>query len=142
MVEEADAEGAGRVAALGRASERLAAIRSSFADEAAFRSALASLGMTERQMLGRLATQEYALLLIDQQLRPLATVEPAEIENYYRTTFAPQFVRLNRRSPPPLAEVEAQIREILVQKKIDQLLPAWLEKLKASHTVRIHNRGG
>jgi hypothetical protein len=40
---------------------------------------------------------------------------------------------------PPLTEVQGQIQEILVQKRIDQLLASWLEELKPSRAVRFHS---
>jgi uncharacterized Zn finger protein len=38
-----------------------------------------------------------------------------------------------------LTEVQGQIREILAQKKIDELLASWLEELKPSRRVRFYS---
>jgi hypothetical protein len=112
--------------------------RKKFPDEAAYERALQSLGMDEQTLLRHLALQVVTLRLIDQRLRPAAWVEQNEIETYYQSTFVPEYKRRAAGPPPPLEDVEAQIREILVQQKIDRLLTAWLTELRASHQVKIH----
>jgi hypothetical protein len=120
------------------AEARLEAIRNKFQSEAAFDSALRVMGLDQAQVLTRLENQERILRLIDRRFRPGAWVEESEIEAYYRGNFAPEFTKRSGQPAPPLAEVEAQIREILVQKKIDQLLNDWLTDLKGSHVVKLH----
>jgi hypothetical protein len=120
------------------AEARLEAIRRKFQSEAAFDSALRALRLDQAQVLTRLEDQERILRLIDRRFRPGAWVDESEIEAYYRENFAPEYTRRSGQPAPPLAEVEAQIREILVQKKIDQLLNDWLTDLKGSHVVKLH----
>jgi hypothetical protein len=95
--------------------------------------------MSEQQLLGRLVEQRQILQTIDQRLRPTAAPEAAEIETYYRETFVPQYLQRNKAPAPPLTEVESQIRELVVQGKIDQLLAKWLEELKSSRRVTWHS---
>jgi len=120
------------------AEARLESIRRKFQSEAAFDSALRALRLDQAQVLTRLEDQERILRLIDRRFRPGAWVDESEIEAYYRENFAPEYTRRSGQPAPPLAEVEAQIREILVQKKIDQLLNDWLTDLKGSHVVKLH----
>ena len=61
-----------------------------------------------------------------------------EIEAYYRETFLPEYARRGKGAPPALREVESQIREILVQKKIDDELSSWLKELRSTHKVKLH----
>jgi len=138
LLREADAEGIPAVDSPDTSAEELAAIRKKFGSDPAFQSALGSLGLDEQEVLGRLRDRQRILQLIDQRLRPSAQVEPADIEAYYQKTFVPELARRGTASAPPLAEVESQIREIITQKKIDQLLAAWLENLKQSHRVSVH----
>lgn len=121
------------------AAERLASIRKGFGPEEDFQAALRTLGMGERELLERIAEQQRILRLIDQRLRPAAVLTVPEIETYYRETFVPEYTRRNVGPAPTLAEVETQIREILVEKKIDQLLGKWLEELASSRRVRFHS---
>jgi peptidyl-prolyl cis-trans isomerase SurA len=134
---EADAEDFRPADSAKAATGELETIRGKFANDRAFQAALATLGMDQPQLLDRLAEQDRTLRLIDEHLRPSASVSAAEIQDYYDKTFLPDYRRQNPASPPPLADVESQIREILVQQKIDQLLPAWLERLRSADRVRI-----
>ena len=122
------------------AAERLAALRKAFAHPEDFERALKDLGMTEAEVLARVAQQELMLRLIDQRLRPAASPSDEEVAEYYRSPFVPEFQKKNAGSaPPPLSEVEAEIREILTQKRINQLLDEWIDDLKPTTGVRFHS---
>jgi len=139
LAQEAEAESLDRTDLPRRAAEALAEVRKKYASEEAFQSALHTLGRDEAQVLQRLERHESALRIIDERLRPTAWVEPSEIEAYYQKTFVPAYLQRKTGRQPALEEVESQIREILVQQKIDQLLAAWLEELRASQRVRLHS---
>ena len=80
------------------------------------------------------------LRLIDQRLRPAASPSDDEVADYYRSTFVPEFQKKNGgAAAPPLSEVEGQIREILIQKRINELLDQWIEELKPTTNVRFHS---
>lgn len=121
------------------AEETLNSIRKKFSSGEAYRSALQSLGMTEEQVLRRLELYQRTLRMIDNRLRPAALPDPSEVENYYKNTFLPEYAKGHTGSPPSLDEVRGPIREILVQKKMNQLLENWLERLKSTHRVTIHS---
>ncbi len=123
----------------GSASERLQDLRTRYGQGDRFESALRELGITEQQLLDRLAEQAQILRVIDQRLRPAASPTPAEIANYYRQVFLPSYAQRGQDAAPALAEVENQIREILVQKSIDELLTKWLHNLEAGHRVKFHS---
>jgi hypothetical protein len=120
------------------AGKLLAQARKKFPDESEYQQALQALGLDEQTLLRRLALQVVTLRLIDQRLRPAAWVEQKQIEAYYQDTFVPEHARRAAGPVPPLEDVEAQIREILVQKKIDELLTEWLTELRSSHQAKIH----
>jgi hypothetical protein len=121
------------------ASEELDGLRKRFPSEQDYQSALQSLHMDEKQILTTLIEQQRILRIIEQQLRPAAAPGTNDVESYYRDVFAPEFVRTHGPPVPPLTDVEGQIREILAQKKIDQLLASWLEELKPSRRVRFYS---
>jgi len=114
-------------------------VRSKYTSDETFQAALEKLGMNRQEILDQLRTQEQTLNLIDERLRPAAWVDLSEIESYYNETFIPQYGRRRASRPPPLEEVESQIREILVQKKINDLLPDWMAELRTGRRVRIHS---
>ncbi len=121
------------------AAEQLQQLHALYGPGDRFDSALRELGMNEQQLLDRLAEQAQILRVIDQRLRPAASPTPAEIENYYRQVFLPSYAQRSKDPAPALAEVENQIREILVQKSVDELLTKWLHNLESSHRVRFHS---
>jgi len=121
--------------------KRLDEVRKKFPNPAAYQAGLKALPMTEGDLRQRLADQQTILQLIDQRLRPEATVEPSEIEVYYRNTLAPELAR-QRQPAPPLAEVTDRIREILVQQKISGLLEDWLKRLRAARDVKTYGGPG
>ncbi|MGH9343016.1 MAG: SurA N-terminal domain-containing protein [Terriglobia bacterium] len=117
------------------ANDRMAGLRKKFNGEAAFQAALHTLGTTEGQLMDRLKEQGKILEMIDEQLRPSATVSAQEIESYYQKTLLPGYE--GKGAPPALKEAQSEIREILVQKNINQLLDQWLAELKKDHPVEI-----
>ena len=139
LAEEAEAERVERTDLPSQAAATLAEVRRKYPSEEAFQAALRTLEMDEREVLQRLEDQALVLCIIDQRLRPAAWVERAEIEAYYRKTFGREHVEQAAGSAPALEDVENQIREILAQEKINQLLSTWLEELKTSRRVRLHS---
>jgi hypothetical protein len=121
------------------AEETLKSVREKYPDEQSYRAALQSLGMTEPQVLKRLEIYQRTLQMINNRLRPMALPDPAEIEDYYKNIFVPEYTKQNAGAPPKLDQVREQIREILVQKKMNEQLDDWLKRLKASHRVTIHS---
>ena len=122
------------------ATERLAALRKEFAHPEDFQRALKGLGMTETEVVARIAQQELMLRLIDQRLRPEASPSEQEVADYYHSAFLPEFQKKNGAAKaPPLSEVEGQIREVLIQKRINELLDRWIEELKPTTNVRFHS---
>jgi hypothetical protein len=122
------------------AAGRLDELRKGFGRPEDFQHALQDLGMTEAEVLARIAQQELMLRLIDQRLRPAASPSDDEVADYYRSTFVPEFQKKNGgATAPPLSEVEGQIREVLVQKRINELLDQWIEELKPTTNVRFHS---
>jgi hypothetical protein len=121
------------------AAEGLAALRKEFGHPEDFQRALQELGLTEAEVLARIAQQELMLRLVDQRLRPAASPSDDDVSGYYRSTFVPEFQKKNGgAAAPPLSEVEGQIREILIQKRINELLDQWIEELKPTTNVRFH----
>ncbi len=122
------------------AEERLAALRKEFGQTPKFQRAIEELGMNESELLARIAQQELMLHLIDQRLRPAASPSDDAVAEYYRSTFVPQFQKSNPGArAPALTEVDDQIREVLIQKRINELLDEWIEELKPTAHVQIHS---
>jgi len=121
------------------AAEELDAVRKGFSSDSDYQSALHALHMDEKQILTTLVEQQRILRIVELRLRPAAVPGTTDVESYYRDVFTPEYTQTHRSAVPPLTEVQGQIQEVLVQKKIDQLLASWLEELKPSRAVRFHS---
>jgi hypothetical protein len=121
------------------AEDTLKSVREKFSNQQAYSAAIQSLGMTEPQVLKRLALYERTLQMINDRLRPAAIPDPNQVEDYYKQTFIPEYAKEHTGPPPPLDKIRDQIREILVQKKMNDLLDNWLDRLKSAHRVTIQS---
>lgn len=95
-------------------------------------SALASYGLSEAVAKDHIAVELDQLRLVDTHLRPLVQVEPAEIETYYKEQIVPKFPA---DQAPSLEASRRNIRELLVQQKIDQQLSSWLDTLRSQARI-------
>ena len=121
------------------AMETLKSVREKFPSQQAYDKALQSLGMTQQQVLMRLELYQHTLQMINDRLRPAALPDPNDVDAYYQKTFLPEYKKEHSGPPPPLEKIRDQIREILVQKKMNELLDNWLDRLKSAHRVTIHS---
>jgi len=120
------------------AGRMLDQVRHLYPDAESYASSRNLTRLTEQEVVDRLMTQVRTLRLIDRRLRPNAWVDQSEIEAYYRKVFDPDRARPDGSPPPALAEVESQIRELLLEQELDQLLDEWLKELETTHRVRFH----
>jgi hypothetical protein len=119
-------------------AQRVVEIRKQYPEaetELGWRELLDSYQLTEASLKGRVAAELDLMRLVDAKLRPSVTVDPKSIEGYYREELLPQ-LRQSGGQSVPLADVTAKIKELLTQKKINQLLVAWLQDLRAGSEIR------
>jgi len=102
--------------------------------EDGWNSLLAANRLTESELRRRVMLQLQLARLVDTRLRPAANVSSKSIESYYNQELLPQ-LRQSGAKEVPLAEVTPQIKELLTQQKINQLLVAWLRDLHAGSEI-------
>ena len=105
------------------------------ADEGAWRAALQRYGLREKELEARVALQLDVMRLVDARLRPTVQIDSRSIESYYQETLIPQLRQAGSKEVP-LAEVTPKIKELLTQQKMNQLLVAWLQNLRAESNIR------
>jgi uncharacterized protein HemY len=64
-------------------------------------------------------------------------IDRSAVEAYYRDTLLPQLHKSGVTKDPPLTDVQRQIREILTQQRMDQMLSTWLQNLRGQSRVHI-----
>ena len=123
---------------------RVAEIRKQFPEaetELGWRKLLDRYRLSEENLKNRVAAQLDLMRLVDARLRPSVTVDSKSIESYYSEELLPQ-LRQSGGQNVPLADVTAKIKELLTQKKISQLLTAWLQDLRAGSAIRAELAAG
>ena len=86
----------------------------------------------------RVAMELDLLRLVDARLRPGVEIDSKVIESYYSQELLPQ-LRQSGAKEVSLAEVTPKIKELLTQKKLNQLLTSWLENLRAGSEIHSDN---
>jgi len=119
-------------------AQRVAEIRKQYPEaetELAWRALLDKYRLSEDTLKSHVALELDLMRLVDARLRPSVTVDSKSIESYYNQELLPQ-LRQSGGQSVPLAQVTGKIKELLTQKKISQLLTAWLHNLRAGSQIR------
>lgn len=104
-------------------------------DDLAWRTLVASYGLTERRLEEHLRTETEMMNFIEVRLRPAIHVHPEEIEAYYESQLLPDMEKAGVKIVT-LQEVSPNIRELLVQRRMDEMLDAWLHNLRQQTPVQ------
>ena len=105
-------------------------------DSARWNSLLQSYGLNAEELHKLTANQLEILRFLEFRVRPLARVTRQEVEEYYKTTLAPQ-IEARGQTPEPVQTLAPKIRELLVQQKMNQELEKWLVNLRSQAQVRV-----
>ncbi|MGA9812231.1 MAG: SurA N-terminal domain-containing protein [Terriglobales bacterium] len=119
-------------------AQRVAEIRKQYAaaeTELGWKALLDKYRLSEETLRHHVALELDLMRLVDARLRPSVTVDSKSIESYYKQELLPQ-LRQSGAQSVPLAEVTGKIKELLIQKKISQLLTTWLHNLRAGSQIR------
>jgi hypothetical protein len=95
-----------------------------------FEKRLAASGLTKTALRRIVADQLYLTKYLDSRFRAAVQVDQAAVRAYYRDEFTLQAGKIGS-SVPPLSEVRAQIREILIQRGITQQATRWLDESRS-----------
>lgn len=96
--------------------------------------ALTRNGISESDVTTHIAFELNSLRLVDARLRPLIQIDIAEVRDYYNKEVLPKAAE---GSQTPLREAAPKIRELLVQKKMNEALGSWLESLRTQAQIHI-----
>jgi hypothetical protein len=100
----------------------------------------AEVGLTEAAVRRLIAQQLYLSRFIDYRFRPEAQVSDDQVEAYYRDEFTPQLKARNE-PVPPLDEVEDTIREVLIQRAINDRATKWLDDTRDRLRIDVVSQG-
>ena len=105
-----------------------------------FKNLCAEARIGEAAVRRMLAQQIYLSRFLDFRFRPAAQADPQQIEKFYDRELVPKLKKEGQKVPP-LADVEPQIREVLVQREIDALSKQWLDDTRSGLTIDIIPQG-
>ncbi len=97
--------------------------------------ALSKYQLTESNVRSHIETELDQLRIVDARLRPSVQIDPAEVESYYKDKVLPELARSGGKKPT-LQEASSQIRELLIQEKMNQMLVSWIETLRSQAQIR------
>jgi parvulin-like peptidyl-prolyl isomerase len=103
-------------------------------DEVTWRAALQLYGLSESELRDKVAAELDELRMVDAHLRPSVQVDNPSVEAYYREKLLPE-LRASGEREVPLVEVAPQIKELLAQQKMNDLLITWLRSLRAESNI-------
>ena len=83
-----------------------------------------------------LEEQLYLSRFLDYRFRPAAQVTDAQVETYYRDEFSTQLKERGQQAPP-LDSVEDTIREVLIQRAINERATQWLDDTRERLKIEI-----
>ncbi len=92
-------------------------------------------GIKEKEMETRIAQQLELMQLVEARLRAGIQIDSRSIEVYYTEKIVPQ-LKKSGAEEVPLAKVSTQIKELLTQQKVNDLLGSWLQNLRAAGQIR------
>jgi hypothetical protein len=102
----------------------------------AYRARLRELGLKAESVARQLGRQIYLARYLDYKLRPVAQVESAQVEKYYREELVPELQKRGQVAPT-LESVDGQIRELLMQREISARAAKWLEETRVRLRIEI-----
>jgi hypothetical protein len=105
-----------------------------------FKKHCVAAGLSDAAVRRMLAGQLYLSRFLDYRFRPAAQIDAKQIEAYYGDEFTPQ-VKAKNESVPPLDDVEDTIREVLIQRAINDRSVQWLADTRSRLRIDVLSNG-
>jgi hypothetical protein len=106
-----------------------------------FKRRCAEAGLSEMAVRRMVQQQLYLARFIDYRFRPAAQVTDQQVADYYRDEFVPQLKARNA-DVPPLDDVDDTIREVLIQRAINDRANKFLDENRARLKIDIVAKEG
>ena len=106
-----------------------------------FKQRCAEAGLSEAAVRRMVQQQLYLARFIDYRFRPAAQVTDQQVADYYRNDFVPQLKARNA-DVPPLDDVDDTIREVLIQRAINDREQKFLDENRGRLKIDIVSKEG
>ncbi|MGO8986812.1 MAG: SurA N-terminal domain-containing protein [Terriglobales bacterium] len=104
------------------------------ATEDRWHATLQRYGLTQGDLEKRLSDQIQLMKLVEDRLRPSIQIDQTAVESYYQDQLLPEMKRAGT-SVEPLTQVFGRIKDLLAEKKMNELLSGWLASLRAGSHI-------
>jgi hypothetical protein len=91
-------------------------------------------GLTQSSLEKRLGDQIQLMKLVEDRLRPSIQIDQRAVETYYNDQLLPDMKRAGSRATP-LTEVFGRIKDLLAERKMNELLSGWLASLRSESRI-------
>lgn len=118
---------------------RVSEIRGEFGEgrnDAEWQARLERYGLSQADLQERVRVQLELWRFVELRLKPNVRVDESAVESYYRDEFLPKLRQAGGKDVP-FSEVSPRIRQILVERNVDQLLSAWLHNLRNQSEIHM-----
>jgi hypothetical protein len=122
------------------ADRAYAQLEAQFPSPDEFTKRCAAAGLTEAAVRRMLVQQLYLSRFLDFRFRPAAQIDQKQLETYYNDEFVPQLKARNQ-AVPALGDVEDTIREVLIQRAINERATQWLDDTRSRLKIDVVSNG-
>ena len=99
-------------------------------------------GLTQSALEKRLGDEIQLMRLVEDRLRPSIQIDRQAVETYYHDQLLPEMQKAGK-GAAPLPEVFGRIKDLLAEKKMNELLSGWLASLRSgSHILTPESSAG
>jgi sulfur carrier protein ThiS len=107
-----------------------------------WRATLQRYGLTQASLEKRVADQIQLMKLVGDRLQPSIQIDQRAVETYYHDQLLPDMKRAGS-TAAPLSEVFDRIKDLLAERKMNELLSVWLASLRSgSHILTPESSAG
>jgi hypothetical protein len=99
-----------------------------------WRAKLQRYGLTQSALEKRLGDEIQLMKLVEDRLRPSIQIDQQAVETYYHDQLLPELKKAGSRATP-LTEVFGRIKDLLAEKKMNELLSGWLASLRSGSHI-------
>ncbi|MGA7645493.1 MAG: SurA N-terminal domain-containing protein, partial [Terriglobales bacterium] len=103
--------------------------------EERWRATLQRYGLTQSALEKRLGDEIRLMKLVDDRLRPSIQIDEHAVETYYHDELVPAMKKAGSRAAP-LTDVFGRIKDLLAEKKMNELLSGWLASLRSGSQIK------
>ncbi len=105
------------------------------ATEEGWRATLQRYGLTQSAIEKRLGDEIRLMKLVEDRLRPSIQSDEHAVETYYQDELLPAMKKAGSRAAP-LTDVVGRIKDLLAEKKMNELLSGWLASLRSGSQIK------